>query len=370
MELTPVDDLPFHQHIAPMHVPATSDPHFQDGYYFAVYRDGVHVFAGLRLHPNTNTTDGYAGVVREGWQRNVRVSRALLPAHDMLTVGPLGLQIIEPMVRQRLTLDDNPTGLRFELTFTASCPPFVERPDPQYRFGRLYNHVVRYTLPCRADGWIEVDGAREEVTRWFGCRDHSWGIRSTMGPHVPIGGVGSGFSDPDRRAMRLWVPFELEGDLAGFLHTHEDRDGRTLDLEGRLYRPDGSSRTVTGLEHDLHYDPAGPRLVGGRLQVEDDTGEVHDLEIEVACDPAHPQGFGYTRGWFDGGQPGVYRGGREGRYEEHDRFRVDDPAHPVGPEHVAPERRLGGTEFASRIRRSNDRASGMAHVEHMRYDTR
>ena len=76
---SPLDDLPVHQTAAPLPEPATSDTHFNDGYYFAFYAPGVHVFAGLRLHPNTNVMDGYGGAVAHGVQRNVRVSRALRP---------------------------------------------------------------------------------------------------------------------------------------------------------------------------------------------------------------------------------------------------------------------------------------------------
>ena len=63
---SPLDDLPVHQTAAPLPEPATSDTHFNDGYYFAFYAPGFHVFAGLRLHPNTNVMDGYGGAVAHG----------------------------------------------------------------------------------------------------------------------------------------------------------------------------------------------------------------------------------------------------------------------------------------------------------------
>ena len=93
--LNPFDDYPFHQTAAPIDVPATSDSHFNDGYYFAFYRPDVHVFCGLRLHPNSNVMDGYAGVVWEGEQRDVRFSRALRPRANDLAVGPFRLDIVE-----------------------------------------------------------------------------------------------------------------------------------------------------------------------------------------------------------------------------------------------------------------------------------
>ena len=88
MRLNPFDDYPFHQAIAPLDVPATSDPHFNDGYWFSFYREGTYAFCGLRLHPNSNVMDGYGGVLHDGVQRNVRFSRALRPRTNELAVGP------------------------------------------------------------------------------------------------------------------------------------------------------------------------------------------------------------------------------------------------------------------------------------------
>jgi hypothetical protein len=363
VELNRFDDFPFHQAAAPIDVPATSDSHFNDGYYFAFYRPGLHVFCGLRLHPNSNVMDGYAGAVVATEQRDVRFSRALRPRTNELAVGPFAVEIVEPMAAQRLRLDDPELGLAFDVTLRASAPAFFEARHQQVRHGRLFNDVLRYTQVARADGHVTVDGAREPVDRWFACRDHSWGIRSTMGPHTPIGGLEAEAQDP--RALRLWVPFEC-GDVAGFFHCHEAHDGSVLDCEGRLHRRGGSSSQIEAVRHALRYEEGTTRLAGGELTLIDDGGAAHEYRFDIACAPAHPQGFGYTRGWSDGGQPGVFRGID---VIERDRFDVSDPAIAGGATHLPPERRLGGTEFASTIV-GEDGAEGMAHVEHMLYPLR
>ena len=51
MQLNPFDDFPFHQALSPIDVPATSDTHFNDGYYFAFYRPGLHVFMRAAAAP-------------------------------------------------------------------------------------------------------------------------------------------------------------------------------------------------------------------------------------------------------------------------------------------------------------------------------
>ena len=360
MQLNPFDDYPFHQAIAPVDVPATTDTHFNDGYYFAFYRPGQHVFCGLRLHPNSNVIDGYAGLVTGGEQRDVRFSRALRPRAGDLAAGPFRLDIVEPMNVQRLRLDDLELGLSFDVSMRASAPAFFEARHQQVRHGRLSNDLLRYTQVCRADGELTVDGDREPVGGWYACRDHSWGIRSTMGPHTPIGGVDDDSRDP--RALRLWVPFEC-GDVVGFFDCHEDEDGGVLDCQGRLDRAGGPSLGIAAVRHALRYEEGTRRLAGGDLTLIDEHGGEHAYRFDVVCEPAHPQGFGYTRGWSDGGQPGVYRGVD---VIERDRFDVSDPAAAAGAPHLPATRRLGGTEFVSAMT-GPDGAEGMAHVEHMLY---
>jgi hypothetical protein len=356
--LTAFDDYPFHQGFTPFNVPVTSDTHYQDGYYFAWYRPGEHWFCGLRVHPNTNVMDGYAGVVHGGEQRSIRFSRALRPDYDTIEVGPFRLEIAEPMRRQHLTLAPNESGLTFEVDIVSPGFPFVESPHVHYRHGRLFNQVLRYSQASRASGWAAIGDARREVD-WHACRDHSWGIRSTMGPHIPVRGIEQ--EEPDPRAVRLWIPFQVD-DHYGFFHMHEDRHGTILDFEGRLEFPDREVRLATA-RHDFRYHEGTRRLSGGTFTLVDHAGIEYDYEFEVSCDPAHPQGFGYTRGWTDGGHLGVYRGEYA---EEIDAFRVDDPSRSLGPHHVPEERRLGGTEFASTLRGPGG-AEGMAHVEHMIY---
>lgn len=362
LTLNPFDDYPYHQHMMPNDVPATSDPHFNDGYWWSWYGPGTYFFCGLRVHGNNNVMDGYAGVVRDGVQHNIRVTRALRPEPNRLQVGPLTVQIVDPLKVQRLTLDDNPSGVTFDVHATASCPLFVETPYVHYRYGRVLNHLIRYSGSVRATGTATVLGSPVTVDDWYGARDHSWGIRSTMGPHVPIGGASEAEDDADRRALRLWVPFETDRDK-GFFHLHEDRTGRTLDFEGRVYRADGTIVPLASVRHALRYHPGTSRLCAGEFTLVHHDGSEEEYAVEVVCEPAHPQGFGYTRGWSDGGNPGVYRGVA---YAEHDRFDVSDPAGLAGPEHVDPRRRLGGTEFATRCTGPQG-SVGMAHVEHMIY---
>lgn len=360
LRLTALDDLPFHQAITPFPVPFTSDPRFNDGYYFGFFAPGWFAYLGLRLYPNTNVLDGYGGAVVDGEQRTVRASRALRPRVDELDVGPLRLEIVEPMHHQRLVLGDNDQDVSFDVTIEATHEPFFESPDIHYRRGRLLNHVLRYTQLGHAEGVLRVDGREIGVQRWYAVRDHSWGIRASLGPPIAVRGVEPSRGDP--RALRIWMPFEL-GDRRGMFALHEDSDGNVLDFDGVLQDSDGSEIELVSARHAFHYREGSRLLEEGSVCLVDVRGNEYALQFKVVSDPASPQGFGYVRGWDDGEPPGVYRGAE---HLESNRFRVADPAVVAGPHRIPVDRRFGAAEFPAVVRDGEGR-EGMAQIEHMVY---
>jgi hypothetical protein len=360
LELTPLDDLPFHQAIAPFPIPATSDTHFNDGYYFGFFTRGWFAFLGLRLYPNTNVMDGYGGVVADGEQRTVRASRALRPRAQDLAVGPISVEVVEGLKEQRIVLGPNDQGVEFDITISATHDPFFESPDIHHRRGRLLNHVLRYTQLGRAAGMLRVGGTEVPVDRWYAVRDHSWGIRASMGPVIPVRGVERSRGDP--RAIRIWMPFEL-GDRRGLFALHEDSDGNVLDFDGMLEDADGSRVELVSARHAFEYRDGSRLLRRGSVTLTDEAEREIELTFEVVGDPAAPQGFGYVRGWGDGEPPGVYRGAE---HVESDRFTTGDPSSVAGPERIPAERRLGAAEFPAIVRDGEGR-EGMAQIEHMVY---
>jgi hypothetical protein len=358
MAIHDIDDLPFHQQPLPFNVAATSDPHFNDGYFYACYAPGWYVITGLRLHPNTNTLDGFAAVVHDGVQRNVRMSRVLRPDYDRLELGPLALSIVEQMRVHRLTLGATPEGFSFDLTIEVQAPPFVETDYRHYKYGKLINDLVRYTQVCKVTGSLVLDGEEVSVDGWHGMRDHSWGIRSSMGPHTPVRGAPLAEEKPDERAFRLWVPFQTE-DHCGFFHTHEDGQGRALDVEGRLDFADGRSLEVVAVKHQFEHDPTTGRLLGGSFALTGEDDSVQEYRIEVDS-TANVQGLGYYNGWKDGGSAGVYRAPELVESDGHAEKTGDGRS---GADHVPAGRRIHPTEYACRIEGPGG-ATGMAHLEH------
>ncbi len=359
MKIRTFDEYPFHQAPTPFDIPATSDVHFNDGYFCATFAADWYVVVGMRLHPNMNVVDGFASIARSGEQRVLRASRALRPQSQELEVGPLRIDIRRPLQEVVVTLGPNEAGFDFELTFDAVGPPFMETPYQNRRHGRLIHDMVRYTQVCRTTGRIACDGEAVAPDRWHAIRDHSWGVRAGMGPRVRTGGTEHDESEQDRRRFRLWVPFEIEG-CSGFFNTHEAEDGTPLDFEGRLDMADGSSVRLVALRHRLRHAPGTRNVVGGTFSLQDESGHWREFSVEAAGTPADVQGLGYYGGWKDGGSAGLYRGA--GPVVEFDRYPSAAAAGKTGLLSLLPEKRLGPTEFPCVIEGSGG-ARGMAHVE-------
>ena len=103
--LTAFDEFPRHQTTGTFNSVASDSPNWSDGYYFTLgdRETGASLFAGLRLYSNTDVIDGFACVTIDGRQHNVRWSRRLRPEIDDIRVGPLALEILEPLKRMRLS---------------------------------------------------------------------------------------------------------------------------------------------------------------------------------------------------------------------------------------------------------------------------
>ena len=131
VQLNPFDDFPFHQALSPIDVPATSDSHFNDGYYFAFYRPGPPRLHGAAAAPELERDGRLRGRGRrQAEQRDVRFSRALRPRTNDLAVGPFRLDIVEPMNVQRVRLDDPELGLAFDVSLRGERARLLRDPPP------------------------------------------------------------------------------------------------------------------------------------------------------------------------------------------------------------------------------------------------
>lgn len=265
---------------------------------------GLVLATGFGVYPNRNVQDGFACVnVENRRQHNLRVSRVLRPRIDEVAVGPLRYEVLEPFRRLRLTCGDNPRGIRFDLEFRGRFAPGEEEPQVGTAFGRTFVHTCRYAQVGRAQGWIEVEGRRVEVTedRFYAQRDHSWGQR--MGVGLPEQGVQFTDIAAFRGMLILWTTLQLP-DRAFTLYYIEGADGRVQRLTGHVCPPlESGAPTVpiTEVQHEFRYHPRSARMSGGRLVLAAADGGRWELELQERT-TMYLRGGGYTgyRGYYHG----------------------------------------------------------------------
>ena len=299
-----IDEYPFHQIAQPFAATATSDAQWNDGHYICVSdAEGKVCFAAtLRLYHNNDVLDGFVCLRHQGRQHNIRLSRRLRPEIGQLVVGPLRLEIVEPLQVVRLVLEPNEFGIELDVTGRSTTLPYLDPVETTRVDGRLVSERVTYEVTGRCSGWVGVDGERivldPDRDRFF--RNHSWGVHPGRGgPRMYTAAT------PRRRTpgVRQWVLFSMETH-GGFFF--QDPSGRSAAGKGAIIYRDRSV-PVQSVEHDLTFYDGGRRLRGGWFRLTDADGVERTYDVEdlgwVYC-----QGGGYFGGFNDHLGQGVYRG--------------------------------------------------------------
>lgn len=222
MALSKGDDYPIHQTPEPVAYAGT-DRNFYDRYFFNGYstKPGNTAFfaAAFGVYPHLNIADAAFVVVRNGVETALHASRCLNMERMDLAVGPVRIQIIEPLHKLRVIVDAPDHGISADIVFTGRSAP-IEEPRFIRRIGpRTLMDYTRLTQNGRYRGWIELDGVREAVDGFVGTRDRSWGVR-------PVG-----LRDPQALAPAappqffwLWSPCNFEN-ASLFFHSNDDAAG-------------------------------------------------------------------------------------------------------------------------------------------------
>ena len=322
--LTRADEWPRHQVARTFDSVASDSPHWSDGYYFTASDDAgtASLYTAIRWYANTDVLDGYACVGVDGRQHNLRWSRRLRPAIDDPAVGPLRVDVLEPLERLRTTCAPNPYGIAYDLTWSGLHEPYLEGVVERWASGRLTAQRCNYDQCCDVSGWLEVGGRRIEVTpdRWVGVRDHSWGLGRTGGPPTraaaPVpAGVGE-----RTFAVRQWVMARFP-DRVVFWQLQQDDAGGFPMFESRVLPRDEGGEPWSYVEPadlQLSLVPGHRRLREGTIALRTPAGGVERFRFTVVGTPVYLQGGGYWQGFDDGLGRGVYRGEDHGEGETWD----------------------------------------------------
>lgn len=323
--LTPQDDLIGHQLPTTFDHVMSSDPAWMERLWYTGHPvpGGDVIFdIGLGAHPNRNVMDGFAGVTVGTTQYNLRLSRRLRPDALKTEIGPLRIEVLEGLRRHRLTLAENPSGLRFDLEFLATMNPHEEEPHFRRRSGRVTEHMARAQQLGRYRGWIEAGGQRFDVEpeHWPGQRDHSWGIRAEMR------------TDETSPPVTFYPPFFYAWLTAQFpdrgLHVFfkERAPGDKIYLSGEETLPIGTrpdpKLALDDVTHEVVWakDPLGQTVERAVFEARLADGSGRRLAVETL-----PGRF-YLKGGLYGGLNGWFHGDDKGKLHlEHEAWDLTDP---------------------------------------------
>ena len=316
--LTPADDYPLHQTADPIAFSGT-DRNFYDRFFFNGYDREQNVFFALALgvYPHLDVMDGGLCVRINDRQYNLRCSKEMLMDRLNLEVGPLSVEIVEPLRQTRLVIADNEYGIYGELVATARHAA-VEEPRFTRRNGaRAFMDYTRATQNVSWQGHIYVAGQRVDLNpgNCLGTRDRSWGIR-------PVG-----MSDPqtvtpvvEPQFYWLWTPMNFDN-ASLFCHSNEDRDGNPWNRRAVwVDHKTGAATHFEAVSLNVQFNEASRRIEGlsGLLTPHSSasSNKSESVEFQIKTGPLfYMQGLGYTHPTWN---HGLHHGSLEVAYDELD----------------------------------------------------
>jgi hypothetical protein len=299
--LNKLDDFPVHQTPEPVAHVATSDRNAYDRTWFNGYSaDGSRYFGiGMAVYPLRGILDGAFSVVEAGGRQHAFYASRRAPAERTdMQVGPFRVEVVEPLRRTRVVLDDNTTGLACDITFSARTAPIEERRQTLWNGTRRAMDATRFDQFGRWSGTVRhPDGEfTVEEDAWYGTKDRSWGVRGVGEPET-----GGAPSIP-RGIFFLWAPLIWDDHITHAIF-FDGQDGEALVREG-ITAPfhateadipaalEGTDERMASAAHRVTYH-AGTRLASSaELDLTDRQGRTRTISLEPGL-RFHMKGLGY-----------------------------------------------------------------------------
>ncbi len=289
--LTPADDYLIHQTPYTIDTVFTTDRNFYDRYFFNGYRrDGEVYFAlAMGLYPNLGVFDAAFATAHNGKERFVRASRALGTDRMDSSAGPIRVEVLEPLKRLRVTVAPNEWGITADLVFEARSLP-CEEPHFSRRTGGI--GTMDYTRMTQHGSWsgtLTIDGTVFDLSqdKWWGSRDHSWGVRGVGGQDLR----GAPAAHPPQFFWN-WAPLNFD-DLCTLYTVSEYSDGSRWHESGVILKPyPDASAQEAAVAHELSFTKGTRHISKAVVTLTPAAGE--PLVIEFA--PQYHflmQGIGY-----------------------------------------------------------------------------
>ena len=303
--ITPLDDYLVHQTPETVDHVFTSDRNFYDRYYFSAYtlEGDAYLMVAMGVYPNIGVIDAFATAVIDGkTQYIVRASRELGSDRMNTSVGPIGVEIVEPLRKARVYTEPSEHGLSFDMLFEGVTEPFQEPHFLRRAGNRTVMDYTRMTQSGRWSGTFTAGGRTYHVepSQWWGVRDHSWGIRPVGGgepPSAPAPGAGPG------GFYWVWSPTQFN-DVCLMYTVSENTDGSRWHAAAELLYPRSTGRApepLTILDHDFKLKSGTRVWERGSMKLATTDG----TPVAITVTPKSTlymagAGYAYLGGWRHG----------------------------------------------------------------------
>jgi hypothetical protein len=311
--LNKLDDFPVHQTPEPLAHPATTDRNAYDRTWFNGYaEDGSYYFGiGMAVYPHRGILDCAFSVVKPGARQHCFYASRRAPIERTeMEVGPFRLEVIEPMRRTRMVLDENASGISCDLTFSARTAAIKEARQILWSGARRVMDATRFDQFGRWSGKIRYpDGeiaVNDRICR--GTKDRSWGVRRVGERET------GGAPTPPEGAFFLWAPLVWNDHISHAIFFDGPR-GEALVREGIIAPLYASEAEVPGVEdgrdqrmatarHRVKYVPGTRLAKSAEIDLVDLDGGTRTISLEPIL-KFQMKGLGYSHPQW--GQ-GVWKG--------------------------------------------------------------
>ena len=314
------DDYPIHQTTEPLAHPVSGDRNAYDRTWFNGYSDdGSYYFGiGLAIYPLRGVLDCAFSVVRkDGLQHCFYGSRRAPLERTDTSCGPFRIEIVEPMRRVNVVLEDNNSGLRCDLQFSARTAPIEEAHQTLWRGARRVMDATRFDQFGFWQGSIDTpEGTiKVEPSLCRGTKDRSWGVRPVGEPET------GGAPDTPGGAFFLWAPLFWDDHVSHAIF-FDGKKGEPLVREGieaPLYEgPDALPAAVDAEDtrmatarHRVRYVPGTRLAASAEIDLERINGENRTIQLEPIL-KFQMKGLGYMHpDWRQGAWQGELATGHE-----------------------------------------------------------
>jgi hypothetical protein len=268
--LTPFDDYPVHQTPLPLAHAGGGHPDFYDRFWFNGYTEDYYFAVALGIYPNRGIIDAAFAVVHDGWQRSVFASGRMPVDPTRTRVGPVSIDITEPLRVNRVHVEAADLGITADLEFRARTAAFSEPRQTLLDGTRPVMDVTRLAQLGQWNGAIGLPQASLALgaDAVYGTKDRSWGIRPVgqPAPAAPARTVPQIFF--------LWAPLNFAEECLHFM-TFEHADGTAwaktaavlpvIGPDEPVYGPGTDAGLIEEAGHQVRWAPGLRRSEGATL---------------------------------------------------------------------------------------------------------